>query len=237
MDTVTSSALLDAAPDAPASRLASREPEPATGGERSSLTVTRAGAADIPQLVDVHCNSLPSDFLVKLGLVFLGRVFFPCLLASPRVRVYVARLAEDVIGLIVTRTGMGGVLSEMLTRRPMWFVLAGCLGVLRRPGLLREVPSILAQLRTRADEPEEEGVAELFLMGVHERARRRGAGRALVEHSAEQLRAAGIKSYRVLLHAENAVADAFYTDCGFLHHRTHQFARCTWIERELPLAP
>ena len=232
---MTDSALLDAASDAPALRTACGATEPTAGGGRPQVTVARAGSKDIPQLVEVHCNSLPSDFLVKLGPVFLRRVFFPGLLASPRARAYVARLDGEVIGLIVTRVGMGGVLSEMVLRRPMWFMLAGCLGVLRRPALLREVPSILSQLRTRADDPEEEGVAELFLMGVHERARRLGAGRALVEHSAEQLRTAGMKSYRVLLHAENTVADAFYADCGFKPSRTHQFAACTWIERELPL--
>ena len=235
VDTVTNSAILDVAPDTLASCSASRTAEPATDCAQSQITVALASLADIPQLVDIHRNSLPSDFLVKLGPVFLRRVFFAGLLASPRARVYVARLDGAALGLIVTRVGLGGVLSEMVLRRPVWFALAGCLGVLRRPALLREVLSILAQLRTRAGIPDEAGVAELFLMGVHERVRRLGAGRALVEHSAQRLRAAGMSSYCVLLHAENTVANAFYANCGFRHRRTYQFAARTWIERELPL--
>jgi hypothetical protein len=108
--------------------------------------------------------------------------------------------------------------------------------VLRRPTLLKQAVGIVAQLRARGDEPEPCGTAELFLMAVAAEARRRGVGRALIEHSAAGLQAGGVRAYRVLLHADNEPANRLYAETGFVETRLFNFGGQPWRERELTLA-
>ena len=195
-----------------------------------------ATRADIPALAEIHTEGMPRDFLVRLGRAFQTRVLFPTMLEAPGSRVYVAEGGGEVLGFLVARRGFAGLVSEMGARHPGWFLTA-CLGAtLRRPSLLRHAVSALAQLRTRGAQPDEPDAAELFLMAVDRRARRRGVGRALVEHSAAQLRADGITGYRVLLHADNEPANRLYETSGFAERKVYRFAGDLWHERERKLA-
>ena len=194
--------------------------------------VRKADEADVGALVTIHTKSLPDDFLVRLGPAFLTCVLYPTFLASRRVCIYVARRGGKPAGFIVTRIGFGGLLGEVMRHEPLWFLAVCITRLLRHPSLLKDCLSILAQLRTRAAEPDDPTQAELFLMAVAPNARRCGVARALIEHSAAQLRAAGVRSYRVLLHADNDAADAAYRNTGFTERRVYRFGNRTWRERE-----
>jgi len=197
-----------------------------------SPKIREATGEDIHALVSIHSDALPDDFLARLGRRFLAKVFFPTLLASPRCRVFVADEKGNVLGLIVTRVGMGGILTQMFTHRPSWFVLTCLCAVVRRPALLIHAVSVICQLRSRRSRDDDNAMAELFLMAVDRRARRCGVGQALIEHSADRLRASGIDVYRVLLHADNELAQAIYESTGFIETRIHRFAGHLWSERD-----
>ena len=201
-----------------------------------SAVVRLARAEDIPALATVTAHSLPNDFIVRLGRTFLTRVLFPTLLESPRSRICVAEENGEVMGLIITRVGSSGVLGETLTRRPFWSVAACTCATIRRPVLLRDCPSVVVQLFFRNVRPNATA-AELFLMAVDGRARRRGIGTRLVRHSAARLRAGGITTYRVLFHSDNDAADRFYESNGFAERKEYRFAGRTWCEREMKLTP
>ena len=198
----------------------------------ASPVIRSARRGDIPALTTIHAESLPEDFLVRLGTTFLKRAFFPTLLDCPRAAIYVADDAGRILGFIITRVGLGGILSDILHRQRFWFLTTCTARLARHPGLLRDCVSILAQLRARAAEPDDRTTAELFLMAVAPQARRRGVGHALIEHSAAQLQTSGIRSYRVLLHAENVAADAAYRSTGFCERKVYRFASRLWRERE-----
>lgn len=141
----------------------------------------------------------------------------------------------EVAGFIVTRVGVGGVLSETLASHPIWFLMACASAVIRRPALIWASFSVIAQLWSRTGQPDDVTEVELFLMAVHADARRRGIGAALVRHSAARLRATGVSAYRVRLHADNETADRFYESAGFAERRAYSFAGRQWREREMKL--
>lgn len=199
--------------------------------------VIRVGRPDdAPHLAAIHARSLPHEFLVRLGRGFLDSVFFPSLFASSRVTVHVAERDGERLGFIITRTGLGGILTEMLRHRPVRFVVAAMEAMIRHPSLLIECVGVVAQLTMRAFVKDKNAdVAELFLMAVDPDARRWGVGRALIVHSVARLTADGVRSYRVFLHAENDPADRLYAGAGFRNRRTYRFAGRPWLEREMDL--
>ena len=142
----------------------------------------------------------------------------------------------EIAGFIVTRVGVGGVLSETMTSHPIWFLAALASAIIRRPALLWASFSVIAQLWSRTGQPDDPTVVELFLMAVHADARRRGVGTALVRHSAARLREAEVTAYRVRLHAHNEAADRFYESAGFAQRKSYSFAGRQWREREMKLA-
>jgi len=160
------------------------------------VPVRLATSHDIPALVAIHAAGLPGEFLVRLGIGFLARVFYPTLLQSDRTRVFVAADAHHVLGFIITREGLQGVLIEMIRARPL-LLFATCLtGVFRHPTLAFEALGIMAQLRARQTMADTD-VAELFLMAVDPAAQRCGVGRTLIEHSAADLQARRSEERRV----------------------------------------
>lgn len=214
----------------------SRPARPAAAKGAEGTMIRPAGRDDIAALAAIHLEALPDDFLAGLGRPFLTRVFYPALLESARCRVDLAMDAEGPAGLIVTRMGVDGVLGELLRARPAWFVASAAWAMARRPGLLAASISILSQLVQRRREPGTDTLAELFLLAVARRARRRGVARSLIEHSAARLHQAGATTYRVLLHADNEPAQAVYEKTGFIESRIHRFAGRIWSERERRLA-
>jgi ribosomal protein S18 acetylase RimI-like enzyme len=199
------------------------------------VTIRAAEPADVRQLAEIHAEALPHDFLVRLGGAFLRRVFFPALLESQHSRVYVAQSKERIVGFLVTRTAMGGVLADIVRRRPFRFLCLTTARLVRSPRLWTEAAGVMAQLRQRRSQVSEPGLAELFLMAVAPHARRRGVGSALIQASIRGLKAAGMGSYRVLLHAENSAADRLYQSQGFREHALHRFQGRVWRERQLSL--
>jgi len=206
--------------------------------------IRQATCNDVDDLARIHADSLPGDFLVRLGPAFLKHILFPSLLAAPNTCVYVAERVDGgcgiapagVAGLLVTRTALAGVLGDILRCRPLCFAVVASVAITRHPSLLAGVAGVLSQLRTRGSMPSDGRTAELFLMAVDPKARRQGAGRALIRHSAEDLWRIGILSYRVLLHAENAAADSLYRNAGFVERCVHQFGGRSWRERERSLS-
>jgi len=219
----------------PLAKQPSLSPRGSTAKRINATEIRLASERDIANLVDIHAKSLPEDFLVKLGRPFLSRVFFPTLLASPHAKVFVAVREGRLSGFIITRVGLTGFIGETLASRPGRFVSTCAAALICRPMILRDIVSVLAQLWHRSGSPPRQAIAELFLLAVAPFARRCGIGRALIERSAADLSASGIRTYTVLLHADNAAADATYAAAGFAERAVHQFGRRQWRERERSL--
>ncbi len=220
--------------------LTSPQPRPTGPAElarRAGVRLRLATHADCETLAQIHLAALPTEFLPRLGGAFLRRVFFPTLIYSPHARVYVAEDDAGVAGLLVTRVGLGGAVGEMIAAAPVAFAWTFALALLRRPSLVMDCFGVFSQLLSRKGDTSGDALGELFLLCVHERARRRGVARALIEHSAEQMRAAGVETYRVMLHADNEAAHATYRKCGFIETRIHRFGSVFFSEYDRELAP
>lgn len=209
----------------------------AYAGESSAPRIRHATAADIPALADIHATGMPHDFMVRLGRIFQTKVLFPTMIEAPGSCIYVADDGSRVLGFLITRRGFGGLISDLLIYNPAWFFLSGIGAVLCHPNLVRRIPPILNQLRVRGSEPATDQSAELFLTAVADYARGRGIGLALVKHSIDQLRTAGVGTYRVLMHAENEQANRLYAKTGFNDTRICDFSGQLWRERSMRMSP
>ncbi|MCP4592879.1 MAG: GNAT family N-acetyltransferase [bacterium] len=201
----------------------------------AGIRIRQATLADIPKLVEIHREGMPDDFMVRLGSVFQRKVLFPAMIQSEDTCVYVAEHRFGVGGFLITREGYGGVVTQLLSSRPVWFPVSCLHGALTHPSILPQMWGVLAQLKSRNAEPEDCASAELFLMAVAKWARREGLGQALVQHSARQLRTRGARTYRVLFHSMNVPADRLYEHTGFTKERVLCFAGQTWRQREMDL--
>ena len=201
----------------------------------SSLLIRTATADDVPTLATIHTEGLPHEFLVRLGRPFLTKVFFPGLLESPSARIYVADESKQVVGFVITRVGLSGMVGEILAHHPIRFVGTCIFAFLRRPRLLRDCLSVFTQLRTRKSLAKEEGTGELVLMAVAKRARRRGIARALVQYGIAQLQAAGVTSCRLIYYTDNESVDALYRSLGYAERKVYRFGDHWWREREVKL--
>jgi ribosomal protein S18 acetylase RimI-like enzyme len=194
--------------------------------------IREAVRGDISALVAIHRESLGGDFLVRLGPSFLKRVFFPALFDSPRSTLYLAEEDGQPLGLLVGRVGLGGVLGEALRYHPVWFFVTVVGAYIRSPWLLYETVGIVAQLWWRRSQPADDQ-GDMFLIAVSEAARRRGVASSLIRHVMSAFREAGIHSYRILAHAENAGSAATFESVGFRERTLSRFAGRLW--RELAL--
>ena len=200
-------------------------------------SIRTATLDDVSSLVALHTAGLPNEFLVRLGPRFLTKVLFAALYESPRAHIYVAEDSSGVLGFLVSRDRMDGVMGEIIGRHPIRFAATCIPRLLRRPSLLSDCLGILAQLRSRSAAREDHGTVELLLMAVAEHARRRGIGRALVQHAVAQFQARGITSCRVRYHRANAPIDALYRGLGYPKRRDYRFGRHWWRERDVRLNP
>ena len=198
------------------------------------ILLRRAGSADIPEIARIHQQSLPQEFLVKLGPHFLTKAFYPTLFDAANVRTTVALCDGQVVGFLITRIGLSGVATEILLRHPVSAIRHSMSALFRRPTLIWEMVGIVSQLMHRRTPPRHK-TAELFLMAVDGRHRRRGVGRCLIEDSARILAQSGVVDYVVLLHADNLVADRAYLACGFNERAEHEFSGVRWCERRMRL--
>jgi ribosomal protein S18 acetylase RimI-like enzyme len=165
-------------------------------------------AGDIDAVVRLQMAFLEGSIITGLGRRFLTR-FHALAIDHPATRAMVAETLDGVIaGFVLASTDVHAFNRHVKPR-----VLPRLVMALLSPRRIRIAGSICRGLADA--EPQPDIPAELLLLVVDARYRRRGIGQRLVDALESTFRAEHVTRYRVAVRKHLAVARAFYENAGF----------------------
>jgi ribosomal protein S18 acetylase RimI-like enzyme len=163
---------------------------------------------DIGAVVRLQIAYLEGSIITGLGRRFLTR-FHALAIGHPATRALVAATADgSIAGFVLASTDVHAFNQYVKPR-----VLPQLVMALLSPRRVRIAGSIFRGLAD--EEPQPRLPAELLLLVVDERYRRRGIGHRLVLALESTFNAEHVTRYRVAVRTHLAVARAFYEDAGF----------------------
>ena len=169
--------------------------------------------ADIPPVVALQVAFLEGSIVTELGPSFLARMHAAAL-DEPATLAHVAcDETGAVVGFVIASLDVHAFNRHVKPR-----VLLALAAALLRPRHWRLLSSVL---RGAAEgEPEPYVPAELLLLVVDSRARRRHIGRRLLVELERALASHGVPTYRVAVRSHLEIARAFYLALGFEPEQT-----------------
>jgi ribosomal protein S18 acetylase RimI-like enzyme len=179
------------------------------GGACGSTVVRRARKADARAMGRLHASAMPTAFLPTLGEGFLTQLYRE-LATDPSAVALVAARDGLVIGFAAGVRSVDSFYRRFALRR-------GAVAALEAAPRLRD-PGVRASLRETAGyqtASSELPAAEVLAIGVDERARGTGVGRALAEGVLRGLDRRGVAVCKVVVGADNESANRFYEALGF----------------------
>jgi GNAT superfamily N-acetyltransferase len=164
---------------------------------------------DAAALAEVHVAALPDDFLPRLGRRYLRRRFYPMVLMSSGVDLFVAERSDEVLAFALFVED-GESLSSALAADWAGLAMYVPFAVLRRPSV---VCDIIGQRRREPDLSRDiSGVPELYLMASEPGCQSKGLGGNLLEHGLEVL---GTRNQGCVVKTSSSRARQFYERHGF----------------------
>ena len=196
---------------------------------RIAVDIQPMRSLHVEDVVQIHIDSFPHDFLPSLGADFL-RTLYRGLMKAPSTVSLVALDKAKVIGFVVGALDTRQLFLQLLRRQGTalaWQVLRR---MPKHPSILwRTFEAITYPRKEKGDLPK----AELVVLAIANGARCQGLGKALVVRLNAELKPRGITAYKVSTAQDNTRADAFYHKLGFrlehtfvMHHRTFNLYTC-----------
>jgi ribosomal protein S18 acetylase RimI-like enzyme len=172
------------------------------------VTIRPMTAADIAAVVELQRAFLDGSIVTRLGPRFLT-AFHQAALGHPSSRAFVAAEPDGALGGFA----LASVDVEAFNRHTKPRVFVPLAQALLTP---RGLPLIWRFARSLMEsEPEPYMPAELLVLTVDSRHRRRGIGQRLLEAVEQTFARDGVSRYRVAVRSQLAVARAFYRATGF----------------------
>ncbi len=173
----------------------------------ADTTIRAMTPADIPHVVALQIAFLEGSIVTDLGTGFLSR-FHALALAHRSARALVATQGATILGFALASTDVHAFNGYVKPR-----VLLRLVAALASPRGLRIGWSVARGLTDR--EPQPLIPAELLLLVVDSRVRRRGIGQRLLAGLEDGFLRERVNIYRVAVRSHLAVARAFYLAIGF----------------------
>lgn len=165
-------------------------------------------AADVASVVVLQTAFLEGSIVTELGPAFLER-FHRAAVEQPTTLAFVAcDEAGVIVGFVIASLDVHAFNAHVKPR-----VLAALLRALLRPSRWRLFFSVARGIG--AGEPEPYVPAELLLLVVDSRARRRRIGQRLLTELERSLARHAVPKYRVAVRSHLEIARAFYRALGF----------------------
>lgn len=227
-------------------------------GDGTGVLVRPMTATDLPAAVRLHRAEMGAQFLSRFGPRFL-HAYYRAFLDDPNALALVGVDAESaaLLGILLGATCPAAHYRQMVRRHGL--ALAGrlllasvahpALGAelvrtrtlryargLLRLALTRWRPAAAGQPATATGPAARDRAAEITIVAVEARARRRGAGRALLGEAASRARAAGAARLELVTPEEDPNAARFYARIGWrVSGRAASRSGERFVRFELPL--
>lgn len=179
--------------------------------KQNCVILERFAQRHLEEVVALHLQVFPGDFITMLGKRFLLEIFYPLFLVKPGMG-FVAMDEGKVVGYVVGGRGSGGLAAGKVLRvlpGTLWGLAIRALGAPRRfwgIGI-----RVLRELGIKY--PTGQGV--LAYIAVAPSWQGKGIGRRLVENFVEALKEEGVKECYVKGWAGNKAGEGLYLSCGF----------------------
>ena len=173
-----------------------------------AFVVRPISAADIDAIVDLQLAFLEGSIVTQLGRGFLS-AFHAAALDHPSSRAFLAADAHGAVGGFLLASVDITAFNSHVKRRVILPLVRSLLTPRGLPLTWRFARSLVET------EPEPHVPAELLLLVVDARCRRRGIGQRLLADMEQALVSDGVSRYRVAVRSQLDAARAFYLAAGF----------------------
>ena len=180
--------------------------------DTGAVRINPMSPGDIPAVAALQLTHLDGSIVTQLGSTFLTH-FHAHALNEGSTRAYVARDTDGSILGFVTASLDVDRFNRYVKPRVL-LPLAWSLLSPRRVGLVLKIARALGE-----QEPQPHIPAELLLLVVDPRARRRGIGAGLLNAIEADFAGCGLSRYSVAVRSQLAVVRAFYMALGFEHEQ------------------
>ena len=170
--------------------------------------------AHIPQVVTIHCASLPGDFLPQLGANFLQKTFYPAVIASNQAKLFIESNPEgDVAGFIIVTLDSGKFLSRVIKDHFWSFAATGIRSSLRSfKHFKKNVEILYTSLFSKDTHP----AGEIYIIAVDESLRGKGIGARLVNAAKDYLQQNGIPAIKIKTLTSNVEWIGYFKKSGWM---------------------
>lgn len=165
---------------------------------------------DVPQVVKIHQDALPNDFLPSLGEEFLA-VLYQANLGTKDAWVTVYRDEGKVWGFVMGTVNFKNFFLSTLISNWLKFSFIIAKQLIRKPSLLSKVLQTFLYSRKEKSDIN----AELVVIAVDNSNQGRGIGTKLIQALESKFKKLGIKQYKVTTLKSYEGANRFYHKLGF----------------------
>ena len=167
---------------------------------------------DIKEVVRIHSESLPQDFLPSLGIDFLAKIFYPNTLNSPLGITFVKTIDGEVAGFLTLAYKSNLFLKNIILKNFYRTIIIFFKKMFLTPLFLRECLDIFFQVFLKEKEYKES--PEIVVIAVKKNFRGMGVGQELVNYVKEHLKNKGFNKLFVKTLTSNLSAIKLYEKTG-----------------------
>jgi len=140
--------------------------------------ITSAGKEHIPQIVKIHCESLPDDFLPRLGSSFLKETLYPAVIKSKQAQLFIEVDKRMIVsGFAIITLDSGEFFSDVIKSKFWSFAITGIRSSFRSFKQFRENMVILISSLFLKESGQS---GEIYIIAVDKSKRGKGIGEKLI---------------------------------------------------------
>ena len=164
------------------------------------LKIEKLKPSLIKEVVEIHIQSLPNDFLPSLGADFLMDGFYPAVINSEYGRAYAALQNDRACGFIIVTKDSSRFFKSIIKNQLWRFIKVGLkTSFSSATQFQNNLNIILSALKENV----KDDYGEIYEIAVKKTLQGRGVGRELVEKSIEYLKNEGIQGIKIKTQKDN----------------------------------
>ena len=177
------------------------------------MIIRAATIKDVPQIVNIHMNAFEGFFLTTLGRSFLS-FYYKAFVNSKDGIVLCAIIDNEVYGFAAATKQCKGYNSNLIKTNFIRFIGLAFKLLFTKPSALMRLAKNLSKKSDVVNDPED--YAELYSIGVAEKAQGKGIGKKLLATIEEKLKNEGVEKVSLTTDFyNNDSAIAFYRRMGY----------------------
>jgi len=188
------------------------------------MTIKILEQEHVQAIAQIHEEALEGEFLPTLGVPFL-EAYYQSILKDSSVIGFVYLEEDTPAGFIVGCLDTTRMFRKAILKSGFRLGLRALPSILKKPHLVRNILDTFSYPEKEGSAPEK---AELLVIAIRNKDRRKGYGRELVRQLNDTLQQLGVPSYKVSVSQSHQAANIFYQQLGFERMATFSLFDKDW---------